>query len=237
MSVRSRDGRQVPAKQKNNLMPLFVLIGIVAIVGITLLLLSLNQPTATTATPAKSSGNASVDLAALGSYPSKGSASAPVTVVEFADYQCPACASYANGLAAQIDKDYVESGKVRFIYHELPIPSHKNAVTAASAARAAGEQGKYWEMNTLLFARQNDWAGLTSEQAATTFGTYAKELGLNAEPFSQTLASGKYAPIIAQAYEDSSKAGIQFTPSFVINGKIYAAADLKQAIDQALAAK
>ena len=160
-----------------------------------------------------------------------------MTVVEFADYQCPACAAYANGISAQIDKDYIDTGKVRLIYHELPIPGHQNAIAAASAARAAGDQGKYWEMNKLLFARQTDWAGLDATQAAAAFTSYAKELGLNTDTFGQTLSSGKYSDTIKQAYAAAGSAGIQCTPSFVIDGKIYEAVNLQAALDAALAAK
>ena len=236
MSVRSQRGRQVVTKKNNALVPLFVLIGVVAVIGITLLALSLNRPATTTVAPT-SSGAATVDVASLTSFPSKGSASAPVTVVEFADYQCPACAAYANGNSAQIDKDYVDTGKVRFIYHELPIPGHKNAVVAASAARAAGDQGKYWEMNKLLFAHQNDWAGLTNDQAIAAFGSYAKQLGLNTDTFNQVLTSGKYTDTIQKAYQEAGAAGIQYTPSFVINGKVYSADNFKAALDYTLAAK
>lgn len=234
MSVRSQRGRPTPAK-KQSLMPFYMLLAVVAVLGAALLAVNLNR--ASTSSNVESSGTANVDLSKLGSYPAKGDAKAPVTVVEFADYQCPGCAAYSNSMSAEIDKSYVDTGKVRFIYHELPIPSHQNAVPAAEAARAAGDQGKYWEMNKLLFARQNDWATLPQDAAKAKFGEYAKELGLNVDTFNQTLQSGKYTPVIQAAYQDAARANIEFTPSFVINGKIYSSNQFKAALDAALAGK
>lgn len=232
MATRSQRGRPAPARKANALLPLYGLLAIAVIGGLALLALNFNRPSTTTVT---SAGSSNVDVASLSSYPSKGSADAPVTVVEFADYQCPSCAAYANTMAAQIDKDYVDTGKVRFIYHELPIPGHANAVVAAEAARAAGDQSQYWEMNKLLFARQNDWANLSNEQAIAKFTSYAQELGLDVATFTETLQSGKYRATIEQTLADSTKASIAFTPSFVIDGKIYEANNLRAAIDAALA--
>lgn len=232
MATQSRRGRTAARRKTNNLLPLYGLLALAVVGGLVLLGLSLGRPQATAPV---ATGTSNIDVSTLGSFPSKGSADAPVTVVEFADYQCPSCAAFANNQAAQIDKDFVDTGKVRFIYHELPIPSHANAVVAAEAARAAGDQDKYWDMNKLLFARQNDWARLTNEQAIATFGGYAQELGLNVETFNQALQSGKHRPAIQQALQQSNQARIQFTPSFVINGKIYEAKNLRAAIEAALA--
>lgn len=232
MATRSQRGRPAPTRKNNPLLPLYALLAIAVVGGIALFALSLNKPATTTAT---SSGSSPVDVASLSSYPSMGSASAPVTVVEFADYQCPSCAAYATTMAAQIEKDYIDTGKVRLIYHELPISSHANAVVAAEAARAAGDQNKYWEMNKLLYARQNDWAQLSNDQAVAKFASYAQELGLDATTFNQTMQSQKYRTTIEAALQDSIKANIQFTPSFVIDGKIYEASNLRSALDAALA--
>lgn len=237
MSARSQRGRPTPTKKSGSLLPFYVLLAVIAVVGVVLVTLTLNQVATPTTTAPGAAPAANVNTATLASYPSKGSASAPLTVVEYADFQCPGCAAYATQQEAQIRRDYIDNGKVRFIYHELPIPSHGNAYVSAEAARAAGEQGKYWDMHDLLFARQNDWAELPNDQAKAKFGEYAKELGLDVAAFTTVLDSGKYRPVIEQAYNESVTANIQYTPSFVVGGKIYQSDQLKGALDAALAAK
>src|SRR5699024_7904752 len=86
-----------------------------------------------------------------------GAVDAPVTIREFADYQCPACASFAP-TAARIRNELVASGKVRFIFFDFPLPMHDHAFAAAVAARCAGEQGQYWAYQEALFAKQQKWA-------------------------------------------------------------------------------
>jgi len=111
----------------------------------------------------------------------KGNSEAPVKVIIYSDFQCPACGNYFERLEGQLDKGYIESGKVQFIYHDLPLRMHPNAVPAAEAARCAGDQGKFWSMHDLLLSRQHEWAadsGLGSRVSG-----YADELGLNRKAF------------------------------------------------------
>jgi len=82
----------------------------------------------------------------------KGDPKAPVTIVEFSDYQCPYCRKFHNEVLPQIQEEYISKGKVRYIFRDFPLSFHKQAVPAAIAANCAGEQGKYWEMNNFLFA-------------------------------------------------------------------------------------
>lgn len=231
MSARSQRGRPTPAKKQPSMLPLYLLIGVVALLAVALVALNMVQPAAT------SSGTANVDTATLASYPAKGNPDAPVTVIEYADYQCPSCAAYATGLGMQIDAAYIDTGKVRFIYHEMPLQQHALAIPAAETARAAGEQNKYWEMSNLLFSRQAEWTGLPEAQAKTRFGEYASELGLDVNAFNAVLQSAKHRPALQQAYNEALKANIPATPSFVIDGKIYGAQSLQSAIDAALKAK
>ena len=229
MSTRSQRGRPTPVKKQSSMLPLYLLVAVVGLLAVALIALNMVRPSAT------SSGTANVDMATLASYPAKGNPDAPVTVIEYADYQCPSCAAYATGLSKQIDAAYVDTGKVHFIYHEMPLQQHALAVPAAEAARAAGEQNKYWEMNNLLFSRQQEWNKLPEAQAKTRFGEYASELGLDVNAFNAVLQSAKYRPALKQAYDEALMANIPSTPSFVVDGKIYGAESLKGAIDAALA--
>ncbi|MBC8163298.1 MAG: DsbA family protein [Roseiflexaceae bacterium] len=229
MSTRSQRGRPAPTRKQSSLLPLYLLGGVVAVIAIALIALSVFGG------GANSSGNAAVNTATLGTYPSKGSADAPVTVVKYSDFQCPGCAAYATGEGKLIQRDYIDTGKVHFIYHEMPLRQHALAVTSAEAARASGEQGKYWEMHDLLFARQQEWSGLGLAQARIRFSEYATELGLDTAAFNSVLESGKYRAALETAYNESTTAQIPSTPSFVIDGKIYKQTELRPAIDAALA--
>ena len=163
--------------------------------------------------------------------------SGPVQLVEFGDYQCPACgAAYPN--VQQVMKDY--NGKVTLYFRNFPLTSlHPNAMIGAEAAEAAGAQGKYFEMHDLLYQQQKDW----SEDADPTSKLvgYAKTLGLDTDKFSKALSDEQYKSVIQQDMADGTALNINATPTFYINGNQYAGgfdyASLKQAIDSALATK
>jgi protein-disulfide isomerase len=141
--------------------------------------------------------------------PSKGDGKAKVAVIEFSDYQCPFCARYSKGAYAQIEDDYIETGKVRYVFRDLPLPFHKQAFKAAEAAHCAGEQGKFWEMHDFLFQNQ---AALAPEQLPG----HAKSLGLDETKFQKCLDSGKFAADIKKDVADAGTVGISGTPTFLI---------------------
>lgn len=146
--------------------------------------------------------------------PQLGQAEAAVTVVEFADFQCPYCASQYPSL-----KSFLESQpEVRLVFRHYPLPQHHNAVPAALAAQAAKNQGKFWEMADLLFTRQNDWAELAS--TTEIFEGYAQELGLNLEKFRQDRDG---SDTLNQIYADKAAGNqlqVNATPTFFINGQL-----------------
>ncbi len=139
--------------------------------------------------------------------------SAKVTIVEFGDYQCPACgASYP--VIEQILKDYPK--KVNFVFRHFPLPLHLNSLEAAEAAEAAGEQGKYWQMHELLYKNQSDWS--ESKAVLEIFINYAKELGLNIDLFKSSMSSNKFIDKINSDKNDGTSLGINSTPTFFVNG-------------------
>jgi protein-disulfide isomerase len=168
-------------------------------------------------------------------YAYKGRLDAPVTVIEYGDFQCPSCAAFATQQEAAIDQRYVETGKVRFIYHDFPLQQHNNAVIAAAAARAAGEQGKFWQMHDLLFARQRAWSSSSNIQPLLV--SYAEAIGLDRQAFEQTLTSEKFFPALIAAREQSEQRGVQATPTFEVNGTLVDASQLEAAIEAALQAQ
>lgn len=144
----------------------------------------------------------------------KGPENAKVTIVEFADFQCPACAT-AFPYISDILKKYPND--VRLIYRHFPLSQHKNAVKAAQVSEAAGEQGKFWEMYQILYTKQNEWA--EDKDPSAKFLSYAKELGLNEEQFKTAIKEDKFKSLIDTDSSDGFKVDVNATPTFYINNK------------------
>jgi protein-disulfide isomerase len=142
--------------------------------------------------------------------PAKGPANAPVTIIEFSDFQCPFC-SRVNPTLARVKDRYGDS--VRIVFRDLPIQQiHPNAAKAAEAATCAHEQGKFWPMHDLLFANQQKLDVPSLKQHAAT-------IGLDAAAFEKCLDSGKNAAEWQKDASDAEKAGVQSTPAFFVNGR------------------
>ncbi len=143
-------------------------------------------------------------------YPSKGSQSAKLILVEFTDFQCPFCSRHFQQTSPQIDREYVNTGRVRHVVRDFPIEAiHKDALKAAEAAHCAGDQGQYWQMNDRLFNSQN-------ALAPDHLSAYAGALGLDVKSFQQCLDSNKYSARIRQDLVEAQKVGVQATPSFFL---------------------
>lgn len=140
--------------------------------------------------------------------------SAKATLVEFGDFQCPACAA-SYPYVKQILTDF--SGQLNFVWRDFPLAQHRNAQIAAEAAEAAGEQGKYWQMHDLLFTRQGDWS--ESDKPLDIFVEYAKSLGLDPDKFTTAVKDHKYLPKIQQDTSDGNRLGVNSTPTFFVNGE------------------
>jgi protein-disulfide isomerase len=144
----------------------------------------------------------------LGDAPIKGAKDALVTIVQYSDFQCPFC-SRVEPTVDQVMKEY--NGKVRVAWKDLPLPFHQNAMPAALAARAAKDQGKFWEMHDKLFANQQNLDRASLEK-------YAQELGLNMARFKAALDSKKHEAEIQADSASGNKIGANGTPAFFING-------------------
>ncbi|NJL33357.1 MAG: DsbA family protein [Chloroflexaceae bacterium] len=167
----------------------------------------------------------------------KGAADAPVTIVEYADYQCPACANFAtSSLAETINAQYIANGQVRLILHDFPLPMHPNAPTASQAAYCAGDQNQYWQMHDWIYRTQDRWSGLSQQGASSHFARIAASLGIDTDTFSACLAdgNGQYRQHVGQAYQAAQTAGVPATPTFVVNGQMVPTAQLAAALDAAL---
>jgi protein-disulfide isomerase len=152
--------------------------------------------------------------------PIKGSNDAPITIVEFSDFQCPFCSRFHIQTFPLILKEYVDTGKVKFVYRDFPIQnSHPNAFPAAAASECAHEQNNYWEYHNALFERQAIWNNLEISDSINTFKKFAIELGLNEDQFNSCLDSGKYIEEINKDLKDGTNYGITGTPGFLIGNE------------------
>ena len=145
----------------------------------------------------------------VGTLPALGRSDAPLTVVEFTDYQCAFCQKLHLAAFEDMKKNYVDTGKVRFVSRDLPLPMHPAAMGAAHAARCASEQGKFWEMRDRLIVN-------ASTLGPEKFGALADELKLDRPRFQKCLVDEKYKVQIEKDMSDAETAGVNGTPTFVI---------------------
>jgi protein-disulfide isomerase len=134
---------------------------------------------------------------------------APLTLVEYTDYQCPFCQQYHNSAFQQIKANYIDSGKIRYISRDYPLDFHENARRAAVAARCAGEQGKFWELRHVMIVNAD-------QLKLDNLTTYAKNVQLDVPKFQACLGSDKYIAGIDRDIAEGNAAGVSGTPSFVL---------------------
>ena len=135
---------------------------------------------------------------------------APVTMVEFTDYQCPFCRRFESDSFAQLKKDYIDTGKVRFVSRDLPLEFHPNAPAAAMAARCAGDQHKFWEMRDAMML------DTATDLGPDSILKYGQKTNLDMTAFRGCLSDKKYTSAIQKDTADAGTLGISGTPSFVI---------------------
>jgi|SRR3989344_115602 len=152
--------------------------------------------------------------------PVMGSKNAKVVVIEFSDYQCPFCRSFWQDTLPQLKKDYIDTGKIKFVYRDYPLSFHPSAAPSAQSAECARDQDKYWEMHDKIFSEQAKKGQGTVTYSAQDLKTWASQIGLDAGQFSRCLDSGKYKLEVEKDFSDGNVAGVSGTPSFFINGRL-----------------
>ena len=151
----------------------------------------------------------------------KGSASAPVTVYEMADFQCPVCRRFALEVWPTIEKEFIATGKVRWIYIMFPLTQiHRNAAASATFAACAATQGKFWPTHDMLFETQESWEKL--KDPAPFFQSKVAGLGLKADAMSSCLQSGTGAAMVKDDASGAERSGANSTPSLYIEGGMMA---------------
>jgi protein-disulfide isomerase len=139
----------------------------------------------------------------------RGDGDAYVVMIEYADFECPYCGEYERKAFPQVLSNYIETGKVKYVYRDLPLPMHTRALPAARAARCAGEQNKYWEMHDSLFAKQN-------ALSAPALLERAHVLGLDTGKYDDCISSDKFTADIQKSTIEAQKMGIDGTPTFLL---------------------
>ncbi|HMS43958.1 MAG TPA: thioredoxin domain-containing protein, partial [Pyrinomonadaceae bacterium] len=170
--------------------------------------------------------------------PTLGAAEAPLTLVEFLDPECESCAAFSP-VVKKILKDY--EGKIRLVVRYMPL--HPNSLSAATFTEAAGEQGKYWQAQELLFQKQPEWETKHGPQTSAPadinalFKKYAGELGLDTKKMDAAFAENRYSAKLQRDLKDGQTLGVRQTPTFFVNGRKlarFSEADLRALIDDEL---
>ena len=162
--------------------------------------------------------------------PVKGDKNAPVTIIEFSDFQCPFCGKFYKETLPEIDEKYIKTGKAKLVYRDYPLGSHEFAQKAAEAAECADEQGKFWQYHDKLFENQD---ALTIDNLKR----YARDTGLSASKFNDCLDSSRYKDEVNKDLKDGESYGVSGTPAFFINGNLISGAQPFSAFEQVIEAE
>ncbi|HYR10404.1 MAG TPA: DsbA family protein [Longimicrobium sp.] len=208
--------RPAPKPRRNPLLPFYVILGVVALAGAFFLFRQTQG----------GGGKAATELQPVVLTPeqlqrvpgiSKGQANAPVVIMEFADFQCPACGQFAR-FSEPLLEEHIDAGTVRFVWYDYPLVEiHPNAMLASRAGRCANEQNQFWGYHDYVFGQQQAWA--EESNPVNLFVDYAEQAGLDRNAFAQCLRSDKYQKEVSESRQLGSTLGVSGTPTLFVNGK------------------
>lgn len=168
-----------------------------------------------------------------------GSDTARIEVVEFADFECPACGSFATLTEPDVRKRLVNTGIIRYRFMDFPLSMHRNTWPAHRAAWCAGDQGRFWEMHDALFFNQDRWNGEATSRPEGVIGELARGVGVDMQRFDSCVESRKYDPQIRANQQEAERRQVNSTPTFIIGTKKVSSAisydEFKKHVDEALA--
>ncbi|HEX6314585.1 MAG TPA: thioredoxin domain-containing protein [Gemmatimonadaceae bacterium] len=227
-------GAKKPAVRPPDQRPFYALLGAIALAAVVFIVWQMSQ--------SRSSGVITIDpntpLPDASGY-LMGSPTAPVQILEFADFECPACGSFANLTEPDVRKRLVETGQASFRFLDFPLPIHKNTWDASMAAACANEQGKFWEMHDQIFLTQDQWNGDVTNRPKAVFSRLARAVGLNESQWDECYDTQKYKLNIAANMREGERRLVSSTPTFVIGDKVIPGAlgfdQLKAYVDSAAA--
>jgi protein-disulfide isomerase len=145
---------------------------------------------------------------------------APVQILEFADFECPACGNYSVVTEPDVRKRIIEPGLARVTYYDFPLPQHKNTLSASESAACANDQGKFWEMHDRLFQGQTDWNTEATSDPVSVMQGYAKAIGLDVDKWRACVDSRTHEREILANKAEGERRQVNQTPTFVIGNRM-----------------
>jgi protein-disulfide isomerase len=213
----ARAPKRPPPRAKRSNTRFYGILALVAIVGIGLILYLVTHKNSTPASFAATPPDPSTLGAAKGHL--IGSATAPVKILEFADFECPACGTFALVTEPDVRSRMITTGQVSYQFFDFPLPMHKNTWYASEAAACAEDQGKFWEMHDRLFQGQNDWNTEATGNPSGIFKGYAKELSLDVDKWQQCFDSQAHLRDIQANQAEGNRRHVNQTPTFIIGSR------------------
>lgn len=212
--------RPTPASPSRGtpLLPLYIVLGLVALAGVYFLVSQTRGAGGATATepiPVQLTPEQLQRVPGI----SRGDPNAPITLFEFADYTCPGCRQFTTFMEPVIFERLVNTGKVRYVFYDFPLGggAHRHGFVAARAARCANDQGRFWEFHDAVFAGQGDWA--FSDDPVEHFLQYAREVGLDAAAFETCVRSDRFQREVSENRRFGESLGVNSTPTLIANGQ------------------
>lgn len=206
-----KSGKGGPRNQKG----MFTILGVIAAAFVLFIIYQSSQPPA-------GGGAAKIDpatpLPTAAGY-SLGRVDAPVRVIEFADFECPACAQFFTLTEPDVKARLVETGQIRYTFMDFPLAMHPNTWPASNAAACANEQGKFWEYHDLLFQFQDQWNGLATRRPKGKFQEFAQQVGLDVGTWEQCYDDQKYNLNVKAHEQEAVRQGAGQTPTFIIGSR------------------
>jgi len=219
VASRGEQRREARKKGGSEMTKFYYILGIVAVIGVAIVAYSVgSQAMSTAATqPVDVEGlDDMTELVKLAQGVTTGDQNAPITIVEFADYSCPGCGQFALTVKPQVLSQFVETGKAKFVFYDFPLTSiHPHSFLAARAARCAGDQGKFWEFQDLLFRHQAEWATKNSIQG--DLDNFAEQSGLDLDAFNSCVNSDAHADVVSANMRLGYELGINATPTVMVS--------------------
>jgi protein-disulfide isomerase len=168
-----------------------------------------------------------------------GSPTAPVEVIEFADFECPSCGQFATLAEPDVRTNLVNTGKVRIRFIDFPLPQHRNTWDASLAAACANDQGKFWELHDAIFMNQDRWSTEATSRPRSVLEDLAKGVGLDMSKYDACMKADTHRPKIQAHMQEAVRRGVASTPTFIIGGKMIPGAlaydAFKKLVDEELA--
>lgn len=201
------------------MMKFYWVLGAVAVIGVGVVGYSVGSNTFGTAAtePVEVEGlDDPEQLVQLAQGVTKGDPDAPITIVEFGDFQCPGCGGFALDVKPQVELAWVQSGQAKFVFYDFPLTQiHPHAFLASRAARCAGDQDRYWEYHDVLFRNQSSWAG--DQNPNSRFVGYAEDVGIDEDGFEACLKSDRHADVVSANMRLAYELGVDGTPTVLIS--------------------